>query len=100
MNWKFWKRDCVDMLDLVPEGDYTIGDIIESMTDAQLALCFYVANKEYREILEVVIKNRLRRITMNCKECNNTDQCKMSCSQRDIDSGYMVAVPPRLRYLD
>ena len=37
---------------------------------------------------------------MNCKECNNTDQCKMSCSQRDIDSGYMVAVPPRLSYLD
>ena len=61
MNWKFWKWDRIDMVDLVPEGDYTVGDIIETMTDAQLAVCFYVADREYREILEVVIKNRLRK---------------------------------------
>jgi len=61
MNWKFWKRDSIDIKDLVPEGDYTVGDIIETMTDAQLAVCFYVADRDYREILEVVIKSRLRK---------------------------------------
>jgi len=61
MNWKFWKRDSIDIKDLVPEGDYTVGDIIETMTDEQLAVCFYVADRDYREILEVVIKSRLRK---------------------------------------
>lgn len=30
MNWKFWKWNTIDMTDLVPEGDYTVGDIIKS----------------------------------------------------------------------
>ena len=37
---------------------------------------------------------------MSCKECNNTNQHKMSCSQRDESLGFMVPVPPRLSYLD
>lgn len=41
MNWKFWKWNTVDMTDLVPEGDYTVGDIIESMSDEQLGNQLY-----------------------------------------------------------
>lgn len=61
MNWKFWKWNTVDMTDLVPEGDYTVGDIIESMSDEQLVLCFYVSNNEYKDILAAIIKSRLRK---------------------------------------
>lgn len=37
---------------------------------------------------------------MPCKECSNTNQCKISCSQRDVQHGFMVPVPPRLNYFD
>lgn len=60
MSWKFWKRNVIDMTTLVHEGDYTLGDIIHSMTNEQLALCFYMASNEYRDILSIIIKNRLR----------------------------------------
>ena len=64
MNWKFWERNDVNIIStLLSDTDnaLTVADIIESMSDEQLAFCYYVSTPEYEEILLQVIKNRLRK---------------------------------------
>lgn len=59
MNWKFWERK--EIVVLAADSKATVGSVLESMTDEQLMFCYYTSNKEWEDILQTVIKSRLRK---------------------------------------
>ena len=56
MTWKFWKRE-KDII-LAEHSTVTVGEILNSLDDEQLMFCYYIANRKWREFLQIVIRIR------------------------------------------